>query len=219
MEDHRLKPMQDGYDEKLFNELYKQTAKLRRKLASQIDCRKFGVDYQEILSWFDVKFIHAFAKYEKKEPERLMGYIINSLSTYKYRIMRSSYQAKFHKHSSQIDITELYDYTNIVEEMDNHEEKEALVNEIMDYLKPRLSRDAILILEIELQPPPFILDQMRDMGKKENGQIPHKLIADYLGYDDSQNFLNYIKELRTEIKQNINLAKKFFANHNLPITQ
>ena len=74
MEHHRLKPM-GNYPVELFNSLYAQTHGLRRKLASQIDASKFGVDYQEVLSWFDVKFLFIFSKYR----------IIIMKSYYKFR--------------------------------------------------------------------------------------------------------------------------------------
>jgi len=216
MEHHRLKPMKPGYDEKLFNELYKKTTPLRKKLAYEIDARKFGVDYQEILSWFDVKFIHTFNKYWDTEPERLMGYIINALSTYKYRIMRSSYQVKYHNHASQVDITELYNHNEIVNLHEtNHEEREDYLGRVMDFMKGKLTDDAILVLEIELTPPPFILDAMEDLGKKEGQRIPHNLIADYLGFGDSPNMVSYIKDLRAEIRSATLLAKKYFEGNQL----
>lgn len=212
MEHHRLKPMKDGYDEKLFNELYKKTTPLRRKLAHEIDARKFGVDYQEILSWFDVKFIHTFNKYWDTEPERLMGYIISALSTYKYRIMRSSYQAKYHNHASMVDVTELYKQSDIVL-VEDIPHRELYLNKVMEFMKDKLSDDALLVLEIELTPPPFILDQMEDLGKKETHKIPHNIIADYLGYGDSPNMVEYIKELRSQIRAGISLAKKYFEEN------
>lgn len=209
MEHHRLKPMKEGYDEKLFNDLYKQTSALRKKLAFEIDARKFGVDYQEVLSWFDVKFIHSFNMYVDKEPERLLGYIINSLTTYKYRIMRSSYQAKYHNHAHQLDISELYNYDDIIEEPSKSINEEEL-EKVLTFMKGKLNNDAILILEIELNPPDYILEHLKDLGKKPNQKIPHEVIADYLGYGKSQNVIEYIKDLRSEIKYVMGLAKSFF---------
>lgn len=218
MEHHRLKPMKPGYDENLFNDLYAKTKPLRKKLASEIDAKKFGVDYQEILSWFDVKFIYTFNKYWDKEPERLLGYIINSLSTYKYRIMRSSYQAKYENHSSQVDITELYNYNDIVDETGlDPIVRETYMNKVMEFMKDKLTDDAIMVLELELSPPPFIISQMDDLGKKPNGKIPTELIADYLGYEDSENVIKYIKNLRSNIRVAISLAKNFFIENPIVI--
>ena len=218
MEHHRLKPMKDGYDKKLFAELYKKTTPLRRKLAFEIDSRKFGVDYQEILSWFDVKFIHAFNKYWEKEPERLLGYIINSLTTYKYRIMRSSYQVKYHNHANMLDVTELYDYGGPMEQEDENLTRETYLNKLMQFMKGKLNDDAILILQIELNPPLFVQEQLKDMGKKETSKIPHNIIADYLGFNNSPKVINYISELRREIKAVVNLAKEHFQTNPVLLT-
>ena len=62
MEENRLKPMTQGYDESLFNLIYDKTKHLRRKLASEIDHRRFGVTNEDIKSWFDVKLIYVFKK-------------------------------------------------------------------------------------------------------------------------------------------------------------
>lgn len=216
MEHHRLKPMKPDYDEKLFNELYKKTTPLRKKLAFQIDARKFGVDYQEILSWFDVKFIYTFNKYCDTKPDLLLGYIISSLQTYKYRVMRSSYQLKHANHANNLDITELYNYDSIIEESDNSSYKELYLNKALEFMKGKLDDNAMLIVEIELSPPPFIIDGMADLDKKEGQKIPNELIADYLGFGKSTNFIEYVKELRSDIKYVTGLAKKYFLEN--PIT-
>ena len=93
METHRLKPMPTGYDEQLFNSLYKATEKLRNKLVYGIDNRRFGVEPAEIKSWFDVKFIYVFTKYYPKysNPEVLKAHLINALQLFKYRILRKAY--------------------------------------------------------------------------------------------------------------------------------
>lgn len=213
MEHHRLKPMDPDYDQKLFNDLFKKTEPLRKKLAFQIDSRKFGVDYDEVKSWFDVKFIHAFNKYHKKEKERLLGYIISSLTTYKYRIMRSSYQAKYDSHASTLDITELYHEADIIDDNEETSVRHNNMERVMAFMKDHLSNDALFILELELSPPGFIKEQMDDLGKKEGSKIPVEIIADYLGKEDSTSTKEYIRELRLEIKHVTSLAKKFFSSN------
>lgn len=214
-ESHRLLPMKENYDEKLFNELYKKCTPLMKKLAYEIDSRKFGVEYQEILSWFKVKFIFAFNKYFEKEPERLLGYIINSLQMYKYRIMRSSYQAKYHDHASQIDITELRNYENIVSN-EGPGPRDLFLEVALGFLQNRLSKDALLILELELEPPDYIRQEMIDLGKSLNTKIPDDVIADFLGFNNSQAAVRHIRNLRDEIKAGVKLAKEYFqANPNL----
>jgi len=210
MEHHRLVPMKPGYNPALFEELYERTKPLRRKLAFEIDARKFGVDYLEILSWFDVKFIYTFNKYFDSEPKRLLGYIINSLTTYKYRVMRSSYQIKYHNHASMLDITELYDHSSIVDDTSDDSGRQDDLNRLSLFMRQTLHDDALLIFELETCPPPYILEQLKDLGKKENSKIPHELIADYLGYPDSVKFITYVSELRRDIRIALSMAKDHF---------
>ncbi len=222
MEHHRLKPMTPGYDQALFNDIYKKTTHLRRKLAYGIDARKFGVDYDEILSWFDVKFIHSFNKFyrtfkvedTKNFDGKLLGYIINALSTYKYRVMKSSYQSKYHTHASMEDVTTLYNYVDA----DTNQASEAMVREeymekVMDFMKKKLSSDALLVLDIQLNPPMYITSKLEEMGKKEDCKIPAELVADYLGMGISQESINYVNRIRKNIRKAITNAQEFFSSH------
>lgn len=198
MEENRLKPMVDGYDEKLFNELYEQTAQLRKKLASQIDSRRFGVDYKEILSWFDIKFIFTFNKYfGSKDKDLLKGYIISSLQFFKNRILRSSYSKKAQVYNT-IDIEEVY---NLQETTIEHEydEKQVFLQIALDFMKSRLSYEAYQILVIELNPPFYILDQIAKHQKYTTTKIPSSIIADYLGLDGTEG-VKYVNKLRKEIQ-------------------
>ena len=93
MELHRLKPMEEGYPVELFNKLYKETKYLRKSLTRQIDARRFGVSPDIVESWFDDKFIFVFNKHFKdKNEDVLKGFLINSLRTFKLRILRKAYQ-------------------------------------------------------------------------------------------------------------------------------
>src|SRR3989304_9705928 len=177
MEDHRLKPMKENYNEKLFNELYKKTEQLRRKLAYEIDSRRFGVDYHEVLSWFDVKFIYTYNKYCDKEPERLLGYIINSLRTYKYRVLRMSYQNKYI--NTPIRMDEIHNLDGIKDEGGENENRELFINMVLSFIKKEISEDAYMILELHLNPPPFILNKIQDKELSIN-KIPSLILAEYL---------------------------------------
>lgn len=228
MEHHRLKPMNEGYDRRLFEEIYKKTTPLRRKLAYEIDARKFGVDYDEILSWFDVKFIHSFNKFGRtfdtskiENPEgKLLGYIINALSTYKYRIMRSSYQAKYHNHANTVDITTLFNYENMQDEGLNHNSiaLEEHMEAVMGFMKKHLSGDALLVLDIQLNPPLFITSKLQEMGKKDISKIPAELVADYLGLPADSDGINYINNIRKNIRRVITKARDFFTNHPVELS-
>lgn len=195
-ESHRLKSMPDNYDVALFNQLYKDTKELRHKLAFEIDSRKFGVDYKEVLSWFDVKFIHTFNRYYG--DERLKGYIINALKTYKLRIVKNSYQLKYSVHNS-FDITEAYDLA-----MESEEEPASnLFNDVTNYFKKRLSHTAYLLWEIELNPPPYILSRYE--GNKKIPKLPDELLGEYLGISQQE-----LRALKSEIREVTSLAKKYF---------
>lgn len=209
-ESHRLKPMAPNYDEQLFNQLFKDTKDLRRKLAFEIDARKFGVDYNEVLSWFDVKFIYTFNKYYG-DP-RLKGYIISSLQTLKLRIVKSSYQPKFELHNS-FDITELYNYEAlIVEEEDIDNEAKNLLVKAIDYIKARVSKDAYLIFELDLTPPPYILEKLAESSQKKIPKCPASIIAEYLGIgeDNLPEAINYIEELRKDVRDVVKRAQEHF---------
>ena len=213
MEHHRLVPMKPGYNPMLFEELYERTKPLRRKLAFEIDARKFGVDYLEILSWFDVKFIYTFNKYFDTEPKRLLGYIINALQTYKYRVMRSSYQIKYHEHAHMLDITELYGHADISEEVNDNHLKDMYLANLLSFMREKLSDDAMFIFELETSPPAYITYQLTDLGKKENSKIPHDVIADYIGYSNSPKVIAYISDLRKDIRIVLNMAKEHFKQN------
>lgn len=200
------RPMPADYDVQLFNQIYKDTKSLRNKLAYEIDGKKFGVDYQELKSWFDVKFIFAFNTYYG-DP-KLKGYIINTLKTYKKRIVLNSYGNKQHIHNT-VDITEVY------EDLDKSDESEdtitnGLLSKAKAYMKDNLSEDAFFILELELNPPPYIIQKLHDLEHEKMPKIPTVLIADFLGIDSDEG-IDYVDALRYEIKQIIIKAKDFFS--------
>lgn len=214
-ESHRLKEMKPGYDERLFEKLLKECTPLIKKLAYNIDNRRFGVDKDEVESWFRVKFTYAFNKYFDTEPERLKGYIISSLQMYSTRVISNSYKPEFVDHASQIDITELYDETLI----DSDDDSDPMAHEYylqlaIDYLKKNISPDALLILELELNPPKWIHRELEDLEKKPNAKIPHAIIAEYLGLPEGGD--QYVRHLRdTEIYPAVEAAREHFKNLKL----
>lgn len=214
MEHHRLTQMPEGYDQKLFNEIYDQTKLLRRKLTSQIDCRRFGVDYQEILSWFDVKFIHAFCKYYgTMEPNILKGHIISSLQFFKNRILRFSYSQKAQVHNT-IDIQEVYSARET--QIDpNYDEQQLYLQIALKFIKARVSNEAYRILEIELNPPHYILEQLSDQNKPSHTKIPSNLLADYLGFGTDDRSVRLVNTLRKEVQGAVMEAQQHFAQVEL----
>ena len=216
MEEHRLQVMKNGYDQKLFNDLYKKTEGLRRALAYQIDARRFGVDSDEILSWFDVKFIYVFNKYcDQMEPELVKGHVINALKTFKYRIMREAYAQKNEQYANTIDITEIDYFENIIStnpESDTETTYQYFLSLALGFMQKTLSDDAYLLFQIQLNTPDFILNRLEDPDKRLSS-IPNDLIADYLGLPEGNKVISYIAELKKEIKYSVELAREHFQNN------
>lgn len=199
--------MVEGYDQKVFKSIYENTDKLRRKLAWQIDCRRFGVDQNEILSWFDVKFLHTFNRYYgKMDNDRLKAYIINSLQFFKQRILRFSYSKKAQVHNTS-PIEDAPHQMMIVDY--EYAESKVLLGYALDFIKPRCTVDSFRVLQIELNPPLYILAH----PKYSNTKIPSNLIADYLGWGDDG--VRRVNKARKEIKELIPTVKDEL--YSLPI--
>ncbi len=202
MEESRLKPMVN-HDPRIFKDLYEKVNPLKRKLASEIDCRRFGVDYEEILSWFDVKFIYVFNKYYHSQPERLLGYIINSLKLFKCRILRGAYTEKFSQSISSLD----YDAHDVVLEDDNTPQ---LISSVKDYMRVHLSDNAYEYFILTLYPPPFILNELERLSLAPKSKIPDEVIMDYYDIGNREDGYRWIKSWKVEIKKAMELAKVYF---------
>ena len=208
MEIHRLKLVPENYDRELFNSLYEATYPLRKALTYQIDARRFGVSSDIIASWFDDKFTYVFFKYyDKKSPDILKGYIINSLKTFKFRMLRKAYQ------ESYIEL-----YNNIVHLEDQEKEltsipdetgpsaQEALLEMALDYLKSKLAPEAYTILEITVNPPLYIISRMKDPTVR----IPTKLILEFLDITPTEDMVSKVNKIRRHIDEVIASAKYHF---------
>lgn len=210
MELHRLEEMKTGYDETLFNKLYKETKGLRRSLASQIDHRRYGVSPDIILSWFDDKFIFVFNKHaDNKDPDVLKGFIINSLKTFKLRILRVAYQKEGEFYNSIVsnDIED-FDILDTIPDHDPEEIHSIFYDTMMEFMKSHLTDNAYLVLQLKLNPPPYIISRL----ERNTSRIPNELIIEFLNieYDDYADADNYIKILNKEINQAIKNAKEYF---------
>lgn len=179
MEEHRLKTMADDYNKDLFNQLFKQTEKLRNKLSSEISLARFpGMESKDIRSWFQTKFLYAYQKYQplyNDNPEILKANIISSLQRFKCRILR-------HAYSSDIDyILGTISLDNSIEQMDWVKEEEPNytvedVELVLNKLKEELNQDAFNILVAQIYPPDYILDRVT---KKQINRIPSQILAEY----------------------------------------
>ena len=206
MEENRLKPMVE-HDPKVFNSIYKDTEQLRRKLAYGIDARRFGVDYEEVLSWFDVKFIHSFNRYYGQKPEGVLkAYIINSLQFFKQRILRFSYSQKAQIHNT-VDIEDLSVKPECVMVDFEYQEHQTLLKYALGYIRPRVNCDTFQVLEVELNPPMYILGKLQD---KNTTKIPSNLIADYLGWGSESDGVRRVNLCRKELKQILPTVKEHF---------
>lgn len=203
MEVHRLKNIELGeYDKDLFKELYDNTEKLRNKLAYGIDPNRLGADQEEIKSWFDCKFIYAFAKYQSKEPDMLKAYIINSLSNFKYRILRKGYSKQNEAMMNKVDITEFYNHGAIVDVSPQVDDR---IHTVMDFMKKNLSQEAYDILLIDMYPPAYIVEKLRENTDKEDKKLPRvnrALVAEFYGKSEAD-----IEKLQREIRKVKKLAR------------
>lgn len=202
MEEHRLSQLPKNYDKELFNEIYRKTSALRRRLVSQIDHTRFGVEKEDISSWLDVKFIFTFTKYYGEEPEILKAYIINALQFFKNRILRYSYSHKNSVNLNTMDIEDAY-YNKETQFEWSPDERDFYLAKAMEFLRDKLSKEALNVLQIEINPPPYILKRIPD--KKDTTKIPSNLIGEYLGLDDLS-----IRKLKKEIKDKLVLAREHF---------
>lgn len=220
MEESRLKPMQDGYDAKLFNELYERTAQLRKKLISQIDARRLGVDNEELESWFTVKFVYVFNKYfrQKEKDESpaqyevkkgiLLGNLIQSMRLFKQRVLRKAYtkqSTEYYQAIINLDEVE-YQVMGIEDPVEN---QTLFMDLAMSFLEKNLSENAFDLLKLQLQPPPYILTQVSKIDLKDLNKIPSHIISEYYGLGDSKG-VQLVNKLRKEIKEAIDMARIHF---------
>jgi hypothetical protein len=205
-ESHRLKPM-GNYDQALFNKLFKEVTPLMKKISRQIDCRRYGVEQQDILSWVQTKFIFIFQRYHDTEPKYLKGYIIRGLQMYAMRLMSQAYQEKYASKLSTLDISDLYDEAEILtdEDPDAVEFRQSLLTKALKFLKGNLSDNAFLILQTEIDLPAYIRREMDDLGKSPNSKIPTELLAEYFGMDNKEG-IRRLRNLRREISEAIEEA-------------
>lgn len=212
MEENRLTPMIEGYDPKVFNKLYSKTDNLRRKLTSEIDHRRFGLSYEDILSWFDVKFIFAFNKYyDKYNEDILLGHLIRSLQFFKQRILRSAYTQKYSQSIVQVEsIITLED--SLTENHPGDESNHDYAGELKEFMKSHLSANAYELLDVQLNPPPYILSKLNTHRDANLQKIPDEILLDYFDLGVSDRAYKYLGNLKKEIRNTINYAKLHFNN-------
>ena len=204
MEILRLKPMIENYDREVFNIIYQDVEPLKHSLANQIDSRLFGVSKDIILSWFDDKLLFVFNKhYNDKDPDVLKGYIINSMKTFKYRILRKAYTEEAHFLGSHVELEgEDFSYINIIPDKEEESDHDLFMGIVSNFMQDKLSDEAHFLYSIQINPPAYILSRM----KKFNSRISLFLIQEYLGITDDK--LTILKKLKREINKTIKMARE-----------
>lgn len=205
MEEHRLTEMPENYDAQLFEQLFKDTNNLRHKLAYGIDPKRYGVEQEDLISWFNVKFIFIFSKYYGKVDNNILkGKIIQGLQFYKNRILRYSYTKK-NSVNQTCDISEFFNIESN-EEINIEESKERSLETIIPIFKEKLDPLAFQIFTIDYNPPLYILIQLD--AKESRKKIPDELICRYLGIDYNSKAYQEIQNARKRYRKLISLTKK-----------
>jgi len=201
---HRLKVMED-YDEVLFNRLYRNMKPLVKRLAKNVDARRFNVPNDVIQSYFWDKFLYVFNKYQSEyEEERLRATLISSLMTFKNRLLRKAYTGQSEYYQALTSFEDLFDDSKEI--IDDNTEKEGLLdrtNQLYAYMKMKLSPDAYLLFEVQNDTPGFI----KSLLKTDNSKISTMMLLDYFDLPRTKSYANFISRLRKEIEINIEKAK------------
>lgn len=210
MELHRLNELPSDFPNELFNKLYNETIGLRKNLVQRIDHRRFGVTEDIIESWFDDKFLFVFNKYFREREEKHLKYsLIQALSLFKCRILRKAYTGEAEIYSNTINLNDAGEqekFINVIPSTDELDNQQLFLELALGFLKKQLSQDAFLILELQINPPEYILQRTRSKNK-----ITSKLLAEYLDLPDTKESIKFINQLKEEITLNIEKAREYFT--------
>lgn len=217
MEESRLKPMVE-HDPAVFKMVYEKTQGLKRKLASEIDYRRFGLTYEDMVSWFDVKLLFVFNKYYNVHtPQVVLGHVINSLQLFKCRILRSAYTQKYTQ--TIVEMGETDEYDNILVDDSLHNTNKDLFYELaISFMVKHLSENAYELFRVQLNPPPFILRRLEEEEVRDKTKIPSHILAEYFDFDNSDKSIRYLDSLKKEVTQAINIAREYFQNKGIVLS-
>lgn len=194
---HRLKTMQENYDQQMFLRLYKVCKPVIRNLTKQIDYKRYNLTPDIISSYFWDKMLYVFNKYYGTcSEEYLKARILASLSTFKNKLLRSAYGEQAEYNQSLFKLDDLFDNDKELEDDSEEEKAKSEMLEMMyDYMKEHLSIDAYMIFEVLLTPPPYIKERI-----KENGRITNLLLVEFFDMSKTNASVKYISELRSDIQ-------------------
>lgn len=194
---HRLKTMQENYDQQMFLRLYKVCKPVIRNLTKQIDYKRYNLTPDIISSYFWDKMLYVFNKYYGTcSEEHLKARILASLSTFKNKLLRSAYGEQAEYNQSLFKLDDLFDNDKELED-DSEEEKvkSEMLAMMYNYMKEHLSMDAYMIFEVLLTPPPYIKERVKD-----NGRITNLLLVEFFDMPKTNASVKYISELRSDIQ-------------------
>ncbi len=194
---HRLKTMQENYDQQMFLRLYKVCKPVIRNLTKQIDYKRYNLTPDIISSYFWDKMLYVFNKYYGTcSEEHLKARILASLSTFKNKLLRSAYGEQAEYNQSLFKLDDLFDNDKELED-DSEEEKakSEMLDMMYDYMKEHLSMDAYMIFEVLLTPPPYIKERIKDSGR-----ITNLLLVEFFDMPKTNSSVKYISELRSDIQ-------------------
>lgn len=194
---HRLKTMQENYDQQMFLRLYKVCKPVIRNLTKQIDYKRYNLTPDIISSYFWDKMLYVFNKYYGTcSEEHLKARILASLSTFKNKLLRSAYGEQAEYNQALFKLDDLFDNDKELED-DSEEEKakSEMLDMMYNYMKDHLSIDAYMVFEVLLTPPPYIKERI-----KENGRITNWLLVEFFDMPKTNSSVKYISELRSDIQ-------------------
>lgn len=194
---HRLKTMQENYDQQMFLRLYKVCKPVIRNLTKQIDYKRYNLTPDIISSYFWDKMLYVFNKYYGTcSEEHLKARILASLSTFKNKLLRSAYGEQAEYNQSLFKLDDLFDNDKELED-DSEEEKakSEMLDMMYDYMKEHLSMDAYMVFEVLLTPPPYIKERIKDSGR-----ITNLLLVEFFDMPKTNSSVKYISELRSDIQ-------------------
>lgn len=200
---HRLTELKP-YDQDLFNRMYKTCKPLIRRLTKGVDSRRFNVSQDIIQSYFWDKFLYVFNKYQDKyDEERLKATILSSLQTFKSKLLRNAYtkQAEFNQELTSLE--NLFD--NNKELLDDSEEsriKEEQSLEFHKYMKEHLTQDEYLVMQIQLDPPKWFEDKI----KESHGKLSILHLIDYFELPRDKTSINFFSRIRKNIQKTLEQA-------------
>lgn len=194
---HRLKPMQEVYDVNLFNRLHKICCPVIKKLSKQVDCKRFNLSQDIIVSYFWDKMLFVFNKYYGTcSEEHLKARILSSLSTFKNKLLRSAYteQAEYNQQLFKLD--DLFeDSKEFIDDEEQTAQKSHLMELVNNYMKEKLSSDAYLVFEAITTPPPYIKERVKD-----GARITNLLLVEFFDMPRNKSSVRYLSELRDDIQ-------------------